>query len=137
MNVWLVFVGEHSDRHVVAVTDSEERASHVAASVGSNSVEVFEVNEIADRLLAGYRRWQVKFLRTVESTLLNVRMDFQEVDLGRPTVRRSYGDGYGDKREVIGIFVDARDENEAIKIASDVRRQYVAEGMPSEWPQSS
>lgn len=122
MKVWIVEHGEYSERHVVAVTDDEAKAESVAI-LQSGTCTMYELNEFADRLLQGYRRWRATFLADGSTECLELVLDYSEYDL-LPVAPCITWSRPSFSREVVEIYVNARIEREALKIASEKRHAW-------------
>lgn len=121
MKLWVVQHGCYSDRHVVAVT-----AEQIAALDSNGTATCYELNEMADRLLQGYRRWRVTF-RQADGACVEKRLDYDECNLrSRKIYPNSYPNPPSSWQPVLEVYVNARDEAEALKIAADERRVWLA-----------
>lgn len=128
MNIWIVEHGQYSDRHVVAVTDDEALAERLAALGSSGTVSPYVLNEFANRLDQGFRRWLVTFL-ALTGDVLQTENDWNPCDLAvREPFVTSYPNPPSNGRKVLVCEVVARDKDEAIKIASERRREWLAVG---------
>lgn len=131
MRVWIVQHGQYSDRHVVAVTDDYDVAVHVA-ELGSGTVTAYELNEFADLMKQGYRRWRVTFLVDGDGGALEAEEDYSPCDLeAQEPYDTSYSNAPSLSRQVTEFRVNARNRDEAIKIASDARRVRIATAKPN------
>ena len=61
MKVWVIECGIDYGRYVVAVTDKEDVATTIAGLDHSSKVQEFDLNDFADQIVNGARRWDVTF----------------------------------------------------------------------------
>lgn len=127
MTVYVVQHGSFSDKHVLCVTDSLEKAHEVASLERQDDglVLPFELNEIADRLLQGYRLWNVFFKRDTSEILQVDESGFQLDEVDQKPVEGISGNERPYQKTHVWSVV-ARNETEAIKIASEKQQQWRA-----------
>lgn len=123
MKVWIVEQGDYSDRHVVAVFGSEERAGEFKRRFdrpyGECYVTGWELNEYNEVLDGHLRQWLVRMrcsdgavAEVYESEVLSVHDNEPCLDIRRQFVMRCF----------------ARDAEHAVKIVNEKRTQAIALG---------
>ena len=145
MKVYVVEHGNYSDRHVVAVMDSEEKANEIASQECYGIVTAYNVNELGDRILQGYRRWRISFWSGLDQ-LYEAEHDYDPFDFTEetPCENSTPRSDYEAKERGLILLVNkragmasywqfivfARDEAEAIKIASEQRARRIVQHVP-------
>lgn len=119
MTIYVVTKGEYSDYHIVAATLDKERAEKIAKKF-SDRWEECMVEEYEDSEAALKHFWFITFKKGVNEIDICKNEDtcaYALHVLNRPIKRR---DG------IIEIYVAADTSEEAIKIASEKRAEYLA-----------
>jgi hypothetical protein len=134
VKVWAIEEGEYSDYHVVGVFSTRENAELILSKYNASPYHHAEISEwdldpAIEQLNAGLSRFYVQILR--DGTVREVREDFgieewETINLDDSRAQ----DGCKGYR----IYVFAKDEQHAIKIANEKRLQYIANGHWNEVP---
>jgi len=139
--VYLVTQGEYSDRHVLAVFSTEEKAQKFIEMCNekydsarknaedyyltncwiwavNSKIESFELDALADGPRQGLFSYEV---------WMDMNGDVREVELklGTPSNRHEI------HNDTMTLWVQARDEQHAVKIANERRAQWIALGLPN------
>lgn len=131
MKVWIALHGEYSARHIVAVCSTHEHALRIASQDYAGNVEEWEIDAVADRLLAGWRRWMVtfndngdviKYPGMVATDGPEPACDFY--DLTTPETIHRMPPHWGEQS--VEIEVITNQPKSVVKIASERRRIYLA-----------
>lgn len=127
MTVYVVEHGCYSDKHVVAVCSTREKADAVAALDGDNDVIECDIDGGVDLLLQGYRAWDVRFSASGDlidaEPAWSVRLPNKSMGVSRQEI---WIGGVTHEGVVVVDEILARDQDEAIKIAADARAQFMA-----------
>jgi hypothetical protein len=117
--VWIVQQGEYSDRSIVGVFTDQETADEFAHACDGFWID-YPVNEPFERRAEGTHWHHVYMNRDGDTKEVRKSHYWENVD---PTVMLvMHDDGF----HLFGCF--ACDEEHAVKIANDRRRQMIAEG---------
>lgn len=122
-SVWVVETGEYSDYRVVGVFSTEENAQLMADRV-CGSVEEWPMDPWIDHINQGLVPYYVDM--STDGTINRIT----ELRWSRSHPYETNLLFYHQQRSIIGT-VFSTDEQHAIKIANEVRAQYIAEG---KWP---
>lgn len=138
MKVYVIEKGEYSDRHVIGVTLDEEKAKYVVEE-GNNRVsknfwycsndygytefEIDKFDELYNLYKNNYKMFRVeKELNTKTITISEMEFDGDYLDESG-VVRKSYYENY------LSVYVLAKTEEKALKIAADKFSEYEYENM--------
>ena len=123
--IFVVTAGDYSDYHIVGAFSTRKIAEEYRYKLGADWVEEYEIDEITNSLYSGgYTRYYVSFngdttiVEEHKSTYENDHLDMKYV-----VTNRSRGAGN------MNVYLFARDEQHAVKIASEVRSQIIASGV--------
>jgi len=135
--IYVVTGGCYSDYHIVGVFSSEKLANKAAESLNSQ-VETYELDKHSDRIVQGFSAYRI--VMSLNGDVTSVREDTYPCWLDKATEqtceKKRMPKFSGTKNEYIGwqsvreVYVWARDEKHAVKIAGDRRREMIANG---EW----
>jgi hypothetical protein len=134
MKVYLVWKGEYSDADVYGVFSSEDSAKDFSNLIGGRYIEDVELDEIPPEYAApkGKRPYEVVLKRNGDvveinppESMFSSQENFELARQGKSKLGSSMFDRDG---KYFITFVFAKDKKQAIKIANDRRRQFIAEG---------
>lgn len=125
--VWVIEDGEYSDYHVVGVFSSRENAELVLGQLKSGEIAEWELDPAVKALNAGLSRYYVQMLR--DGTVCESKPEEFCADEWEFL---NTSDGYPPTAG-LRVWVFAKDEKHAVKIANEKRIQAIANG---EWKES-
>lgn len=117
MKVYVIEKGQYSDRHIIAVSDSPEKAEEIRAAVSGKyrgeeaTITEYDTNQFANSVF----RYEV-----IEdyNDIWRVKYDDWNLNWQYPESCHAYADTY---------IVYAKNPDQAIKIAQDIKAQRKAE----------
>ena len=124
--VYLVSSGSYSDYHIHGIYSTRKLAKQRAAIVrDANAIETFELDQGIDLIAQGLLPWGVWFFEQKEPSTYQSEMYFDSAIAGEivDDRRRPFR---GNWNAEFSVFVFARDEAHALKIAQDKRAEYLA-----------
>ena len=133
--VWIVFAGDYSDRHTVAVLDNEADVDVIRSAFAAPDIEEWNIGpDTAPDLskICGLKRYEVELLRSGEIRMLEAkRMDCDEDELWESPETTWWIEPY---KRYIDVLCWAKDEEHAIKIAGEHLTMTIARGDWDEQP---
>jgi hypothetical protein len=137
--IYVVTSGQCSDYHIVGVYDDCALADK-AAGMACGEVEEHEINPGADELNQGLALWHVMIELVTGSVQTAWRQPSFDrfstpggsVQMSTLSFATAIGPLHGTTLDVLDMDVWARDEDHAVKIASERRREYLAQQRPED-----
>jgi hypothetical protein len=111
--VYLVTSGEYSDYRVDGVYSTKELAEKAKIALGDVDIETYVLDEFADHLNQGLSLWQVEISKCDNG-------ESRTWKTSRPTTWIGF--------KSLNLAIWAKDEQHALKIASEKRAIYLATG---------
>lgn len=120
--IYVVTAGAYSDYHIVGVYSTMELAERCKEAVGADEIEEYELDSGEFRLYdLGYKYWRVLF--SGDTTNAKEYKTYNEEYPKKTRVEYNRG------TKVFGVCLYAKDEKHAVKIASEIRAQVIANGV--------
>ena len=113
---YIITSGEYSDYHICAVTLDPIKAERLQKLFECSDIEEWEIDAHSDRLLKGYRMYCVRFdaRGNADGVYDNTQYENKEA---------VYENRFGE----VFVYVIAKDNKSAVKIAAERRAKYLAE----------
>ena len=118
MKIYVVLKGQYSDRYIVGVAETREKAEMIAEAVSGRymsekaDIEEYDTDQFSDR------RFRYQVTENGYDDLWQVEYDDWDYNSDYPESCHAYGDVY---------IVYANSPQQAIKIAQDIKAQIEAE----------